>query len=65
MLPKDDPHRQDIRRIGSIREVPLILEACRAATGMGFTAVARVTEDRWITCASLDHVGLGLSLIHI
>jgi len=60
MLPKDDPHRQDIRRIGSIREVPLILEACRAATGMGFTAVARVTEDRWITCASLDHVGFGL-----
>jgi signal transduction histidine kinase len=60
MLPKDDPHRQDIRRISSIQEVPLILEACRAATGMGFTAVARVTEDRWITCASLDHLGFGL-----
>ena len=60
MLAKDDPHRQDIRRIGSIHEVPLILEACRAATGMGFTAIARVTEDRWITCASLDHVGFGL-----
>lgn len=60
MLAKDDPHRQDIRRISAIREVPLILEACRAATGMGFTAVARVTEERWITCASLDHVGFGL-----
>ena len=60
MLAKDDPHRQDIRRISSIHEVPLILEACRAATGMGFTAIARVTEDRWITCASLDHVGFGL-----
>jgi signal transduction histidine kinase len=60
MLARDDPHRQDIRRIGAIREVPLILEACRAATGMGFTAIARVTEDCWITCASLDHVAFGL-----
>jgi signal transduction histidine kinase len=60
MLARDDPHRQDIRRIGAIREVPPILEACRAATGMGFTAIARVTEDCWITCASLDHVAFGL-----
>lgn len=29
-------------------------------TGMGFAAVARVTEDRWITCQSLDLVGFGL-----
>ena len=27
---------------------------------MGFTAIARVTEDRWITCASLDHLSFGL-----
>lgn len=60
MLAHDDPHRRDIRRIGLIREVPLILEACRAATGMGFTAVARVTDARWITCASLDHLDFGL-----
>ncbi len=60
MLAANDPHRQDIRQIGLIRVVPLILDACRSATGMGFTAVARVTEDRWITCASLDHLGFGL-----
>lgn len=60
MLTKDDPRRQDIRQISLIREVPLILEACRQATGMGFTAVARVTEDRWITCASLDYLNFGL-----
>ncbi|SPJ24174.1 hypothetical protein [Palleronia abyssalis] len=60
MLAPDDPHRLDIRQISRIREVPVILDACRAATGMGFTAVARVTEDRWITCASLDHVSFGL-----
>ena len=27
---------------------------------MGFTAVARVTDERWITCASLDHLSFGL-----
>ncbi|WP_456649787.1 GAF domain-containing sensor histidine kinase [Bradyrhizobium sp. LM2.3] len=27
---------------------------------MGFTAVARVTEDRWITCASRDELAFGL-----
>lgn len=27
---------------------------------MGFAAVARVTEDRWITCASEDHLEFGL-----
>ncbi len=60
MLSPTDPHRQDIRKVSLIREVPLILDACRRSTGMGFTAVARVTEDRWITCASLDHLNFGL-----
>ena len=60
MLPKDDPHRHDLRQIHAIREVPLILDVCAKATGMGFTAIARVTEDRWITCASLDHLNFGL-----
>ncbi|MBF4518377.1 GAF domain-containing protein [Flavobacterium sp. ANB] len=27
---------------------------------MGFVAVARVTEDRWITCSVLDNVEFGL-----
>lgn len=60
MLAPDDPHRQDVRQVGAIREVPLILDLCRQMTGMGFTAIARVTEGRWITCASLDHLGFGL-----
>lgn len=60
MLAEDDPFKRDLRRIDEIREIPLILEACRAATGMGFIAIARVTEERWITCASLDHLSFGL-----
>lgn len=60
MLSENDPFRRDVRLVGLVSDMSLILDACRAATGMGFTAVARVTEDRWITCASLDHVSFGL-----
>lgn len=38
----------------------MILDACGTATGMGFVAVARVTDDRWMTCASRDNVNFGL-----
>ena len=27
---------------------------------MGFAAIARVTEDRWITCSTLDNINFGL-----
>jgi signal transduction histidine kinase len=27
---------------------------------MGFAAIAKVTEDRWIACSVLDHIGFGL-----
>jgi len=32
---------------------------CRT-TGLGFSAVARVTEDRWIACAVRDEIAFGL-----
>jgi hypothetical protein len=57
---EEDDLRRDVGRIDAIREVPLILEVCRKATRMGFVAVARVTEGRWITCASLDDLAFGL-----
>lgn len=34
-------------------------EVCRL-TGMGFAAVARVTEDRWIACQVLDKIEFGM-----
>lgn len=51
---------RDVARIGGISAVPTILEVINLTTGMGFTAVARVTEDRWITCASRDELSFGL-----
>jgi GAF domain-containing protein len=37
-----------------------ILEQVCALTGMGFVAVARVTEERWIACQVLDKLEFGL-----
>lgn len=51
---------RDVARIGGISAVPTILEVINLTTGMGFTAVARVTEDRWIACASRDELSFGL-----
>lgn len=37
----------------------ILSEVCQL-TGMGFAAVARVTEDRWIACQVLDRIEFGL-----
>lgn len=50
----------DIARVQGIAAVPAILDVALRLTGMGFAAVARVTEDRWIACQVLDHLGFGL-----
>jgi signal transduction histidine kinase len=51
---------QDIAAIGSIEAVPTILEVVCRTTGMGFAAVARVTEERWIACSVRDDIAFGL-----
>jgi signal transduction histidine kinase len=50
----------DVALISSIDAVPTILEVCCRTTGMGFAAIARVTEDRWIACAVRDEISFGL-----
>jgi signal transduction histidine kinase len=50
----------DIDAIGRIDAVPMILDVICRSTGMGFAAVARVTEDRWIACQVLDAINFGL-----
>jgi signal transduction histidine kinase len=51
----------DIDAVGTIAAVPTILSVVSRVTGMGFSAVARVTGDRWVCLAAHDQVGLGLS----
>jgi signal transduction histidine kinase len=49
-----------VAAIGALEIVPTILEVVCRTTGMGFAAVARVTEDRWIACAVQDDIQFGL-----
>lgn len=50
----------DIDAVQRIEAVPKILEVICRTTGMGFAAVARVTETRWICCAVRDDIAFGL-----
>jgi signal transduction histidine kinase len=56
------PHdfQADIDAVNRITAVPTILDVVCATTGMGFAAVARVTEDRWIACTVRDTIAFGL-----
>src|SRR5918997_1113528 len=55
-----DDLQTDIAAISRIDVVPTILEVICASTGLGFAAVARVTEDRWVACAVRDEIAFGL-----
>jgi signal transduction histidine kinase len=50
----------DISAVENIEAVPKILEVLCRTTGMGFAAVARVTDGRWICCAVRDEISFGL-----
>lgn len=51
------------RDVGALRSNPRIAiildEICRL-TGMGFAAVARVTDECWVACQVLDRIEFGL-----
>jgi len=51
----------DIAAVQGIAAVPRILEVVCRSTGMGFAAVARVTEQRWVCCAVRDEIEFGLA----
>ncbi len=53
--------QSDIAAIGEIDVVPKILEVICQVTGLGFAAVARVTNERWIACAVRDEIAFGLT----
>ncbi len=58
--PPEHDFQSDIEAIGRIAAVRTILDVVCRVTGMGFAAVARVTEDRWIACEVLDTIDFGL-----
>ncbi len=56
----NEDFQKDIDKVQRISAVPSILDVVCRSTGMGFAAVARVTEERWIACQVLDNVDFGL-----
>ena len=50
----------DVASVQQIEAVPKILQIVCKTTGMGFAAVARVTDSRWICCAVRDEIAFGL-----
>jgi signal transduction histidine kinase len=52
----------EIAAVAQIEAVPTLLEVLCDMTGMGFAAVARVTDDRWTLCAVNDLIGFGLPI---
>lgn len=55
-----DQFAADVAAQGDDDAIRAILDQVCAVTEMGFVAVARVTEDRWIACQVLDKVEFGL-----
>ena len=55
-----DDFSKDLEAVARIPAVATILEVVCRTTGMGFAAVARVTEDRWIACDVRDEIQFGL-----
>lgn len=53
--------QSDIALVSRIDAVPSILDVICRMTGMGFAAVARVTEERWIACRVQDQIAFGLA----
>lgn len=53
-------YQADIDMIGRIAAVTTILEIVCKTTGMGFAAVARVDDGRWVACSVRDTIQFGL-----
>ncbi|EJF10264.1 MULTISPECIES: ATP-binding protein [Pontibacter] len=60
MIEIQDNLLKDLEAVRQIPIVPSMLETVCQLTGMGFSAVARVTEDRWLACSVRDQVHFGL-----
>lgn len=55
-----DEFAADIAAVQDVDGVDALLKRICAETGMGFAAVARVTDARWIACQVEDRIDFGL-----
>lgn len=54
--------QSDINKVARIPSVEHMLEVMCDITGMGFAAIARVSESSWVACATMDKIGFGLEV---
>lgn len=59
-MPATDKLSRDSARIGDDSRIRAILGRVCELTGMGFAAVAQVTDGRWIACQVDDKIEFGL-----
>jgi signal transduction histidine kinase len=60
MSDSEEEIAHDVAAIGRIGSVPSMLRVICKNTGLGFAAVARVTEGTWTACAVQDDIAFGL-----
>ncbi|WP_187262954.1 sensor histidine kinase [Pontibacter beigongshangensis] len=60
MIDTQDELYKDFEAVRQIPIVSTMLEVICQTTGMGFAAIARVTQDRWLACSVRDEVQFGL-----
>lgn len=53
--------RDDILAIADNPMVPTMLETVCLVTGLRFAAIARVSDERWVTCSVVDALDFGLA----
>lgn len=56
-----DEFAAGVARDGDDDGIRQILDEVAASTGMGFVALARVTDTRWIACQVVDQIDFGMS----
>ena len=56
----DNAINRDIAAVQAIEGIDRLLEQVCRLTGLGFAAVARVTDRRWVACQVIDRVDFGL-----
>lgn len=61
MEDQDRLFHEDVAKVQRIPIVQQLLDVVCRTTGMGFAAIARVTENRWITCSVRDNINFGLN----
>jgi signal transduction histidine kinase len=60
MIDSDEAIARDVAAIARLDAVPALLRVVCQITGLGFAAVARVTDATWTACAVQDDIGFGL-----